>query len=191
MSDGPMIVSRFSRPSGERRPILTLPEMMMYSRSPGSPSAKTVCPRGKSTGCSCLVSAATALGSTPWKIPALARISSTLPLLSSRVVSQARTDHHSPAVGVSMTFDATQNPHVESVEIADWPSRVPVGRPIAYAGAGSNPTPRACRHGRACACRRAGPRRGTRRRRRLPRILGSGGFPRAAGPRSRASASPG
>jgi hypothetical protein len=27
-----------------------------------------------------LVSAATALGSTPWKIPALARISSTLPL---------------------------------------------------------------------------------------------------------------
>src|SRR5262249_9295179 len=51
-----------------------------------SPSAKTVCPRGKSTGCSCLVSAATAPGSTPWKIPALARISSTLPLLSSRVI---------------------------------------------------------------------------------------------------------
>ncbi|COW45193.1 Uncharacterised protein [Mycobacterium tuberculosis] len=61
--------------------------MMMYSRSPGSPSAKTVCPRGKSTGCSCFVSAAIALGSTPWKIPALARISSTLPLqLSDEVI---------------------------------------------------------------------------------------------------------
>src|ERR1700687_2962446 len=49
---------------------------MMYSRSPGSPSANTVCPRGKSTGCNCLVSADTALGSTPWKIPARLRISS-------------------------------------------------------------------------------------------------------------------
>ena len=29
MSDGPMIVSRFSRPSGERRPTFTLPDMMM------------------------------------------------------------------------------------------------------------------------------------------------------------------
>ena len=29
MSDGPMIVRRFSRPSEDRRPILTLPEMMM------------------------------------------------------------------------------------------------------------------------------------------------------------------
>ena len=29
MSEGPMIVSRFSRPSGERRPIFTLPETMM------------------------------------------------------------------------------------------------------------------------------------------------------------------
>ncbi|COX35038.1 Uncharacterised protein [Mycobacterium tuberculosis] len=87
MSDGPMMVNRFSRPSGARRPILTFPEMMMYSRSPGSPSAKTVCPRGKSTGCSCFVSAAIALGSTPWKIPALARISSTLPLqLSDEVI---------------------------------------------------------------------------------------------------------
>ncbi len=83
MSDGPMMVSRFSRPSGERRPIFTLPDVMMYRRSPGSPSANTVCPRGKSTGCSCLVSAATAVGSTPWKIPALARISSTLPPLLS------------------------------------------------------------------------------------------------------------
>ena len=42
MSDGPMIVSRFSRPSGARRTIFTLPETMMYSRSPGSPSAKIV-----------------------------------------------------------------------------------------------------------------------------------------------------
>src|SRR4029077_9378425 len=82
VADAPMMVSRFSRRSGERRPILTFPEMMMNSRSPGSPSANTVCPRGKSTGCNCLVSADTALGSTPWKIPALARISSTLPLLS-------------------------------------------------------------------------------------------------------------
>ncbi len=73
------MVSRFSRPSGGR-PIFTLPEMMMYRHSPGSPSAKTVCPRGKSTGCNCFVSAETAVGSTPWKIPALARISSTLPL---------------------------------------------------------------------------------------------------------------
>ena len=52
MSDGPMTVSRFSRPSGDRRPILTFPEMMMNSRSPGSPSANTVWPHGKSTGCS-------------------------------------------------------------------------------------------------------------------------------------------
>jgi hypothetical protein len=89
MSDGPMMVSRFSRPSGERRPIFTLPEMMMYNRSPGSPSAKTVCPRGKSTGCSCFVSAATAVGSTPWKIPALARISSTMPLQLSNDVIRA------------------------------------------------------------------------------------------------------
>jgi hypothetical protein len=29
MSDWPIIVNRFSRPSAERRPILTLPEMMM------------------------------------------------------------------------------------------------------------------------------------------------------------------
>jgi hypothetical protein len=29
MSEGPMMVSRFSWPSGERLPILTLPEMMM------------------------------------------------------------------------------------------------------------------------------------------------------------------
>ena len=29
MSDGPMIVSRFSRPSEERRPIFTLPDKMM------------------------------------------------------------------------------------------------------------------------------------------------------------------
>ena len=29
MSDGPMIVRRFSRPSEDRRPIFTLPEMMM------------------------------------------------------------------------------------------------------------------------------------------------------------------
>ena len=42
-------------------------------------ATRSVCPRGKSTGRSCLMSAATALGSTPWKIPALARISSTLP----------------------------------------------------------------------------------------------------------------
>jgi hypothetical protein len=60
-----------------RFPILTLPEMMMYSRSPGSPWANTMCPSGKSTGRNCLVSAATALGWTPWKIPALLRISST------------------------------------------------------------------------------------------------------------------
>jgi len=32
-----------SRPSGERRPIFTLPAMMMYSSSPGSPCANTVC----------------------------------------------------------------------------------------------------------------------------------------------------
>ena len=70
-----MMVSRFSWPSGEQRPILTLPEMMMYSRSPGSPWANTVCPSGKPTGRSCLVSAETVLGSTPWKIPALLRIS--------------------------------------------------------------------------------------------------------------------
>ena len=29
MSDGPMMVNRFSRPSEDRRPIFTLPEMMM------------------------------------------------------------------------------------------------------------------------------------------------------------------
>jgi hypothetical protein len=52
MSDGPRMVSRFSRPSGALRTIFTLPETMMYSRSPGSPSTKIVCPRGKSTGCS-------------------------------------------------------------------------------------------------------------------------------------------
>ena len=33
----------------ERMPILTCPETMMYSRSPGSPWPNTVCPRGKST----------------------------------------------------------------------------------------------------------------------------------------------
>jgi hypothetical protein len=70
-------VGRASWPFGDRLPILTLPEMMMYSRSPGSPWANTMCPRGKSAGCSCLVNADTALGSTPWKIPALLRISST------------------------------------------------------------------------------------------------------------------
>jgi hypothetical protein len=72
-----MIVSRFSRPSRERRAILTFPETMMYSRSPGSPSANSVCPRGKSTPRSCLVSADTALGSTPENNPALAKTSST------------------------------------------------------------------------------------------------------------------
>jgi hypothetical protein len=36
-----------------------------------------------------LVSAATAPGSTPWKIPALARISSTLPLQLSNDVMRA------------------------------------------------------------------------------------------------------
>jgi hypothetical protein len=39
MSDGPRMVSRFSRPSVDRRPILILPEMMMNKRSPGAPSA--------------------------------------------------------------------------------------------------------------------------------------------------------
>lgn len=59
---------------------------MMYSRSPGSFREDRVS-TGKSTGCSCFVSAAIALGSTPWKIPALARISSTLPLqLSDEVI---------------------------------------------------------------------------------------------------------
>jgi hypothetical protein len=37
----------------------------MYNRSPGSPWANTMCPRGKSAGCSWLVNADTALGSTP------------------------------------------------------------------------------------------------------------------------------
>jgi hypothetical protein len=77
MSDGPKMASSVSWPFGDRLPILTLPEMMMYSRSPGSPRANTVCPRGNSAGCNWLVSADTALGSTPWKIPALLRISST------------------------------------------------------------------------------------------------------------------
>jgi hypothetical protein len=44
-SDGPMMVSRCLCPSGDLRPILTLPETMNYSRSPCSPSANTVCPR--------------------------------------------------------------------------------------------------------------------------------------------------
>jgi hypothetical protein len=35
-----MMVSRFSCPSDERMPILTCPETMMYSRSPGSPLAE-------------------------------------------------------------------------------------------------------------------------------------------------------
>jgi hypothetical protein len=78
MSDGPKMASRVSWPFGDRLPILTLPEMMMYSRSPGSPWANTVCPRGKSAARSWLVSADAALGSTPWKIPALLRISSTV-----------------------------------------------------------------------------------------------------------------
>ncbi len=50
---------------------------MMYRRSPGSPSAKITCPRGNSTVSSVWASASAAAGSTPWKMPALARVSST------------------------------------------------------------------------------------------------------------------
>jgi hypothetical protein len=39
MSGGPMRVSSFTRPSGERRAIFTLPEAMTYTRSHNSPAA--------------------------------------------------------------------------------------------------------------------------------------------------------
>jgi hypothetical protein len=84
MSEGPKIPSRFSRPSGDFRPIFTLPDWMMYSRSPGSPSAKITWPRGNSTDSSVCASASAAAGSTPWKMPARARVSSTSSLLSRR-----------------------------------------------------------------------------------------------------------
>jgi hypothetical protein len=73
-----MMVSRFAAIRRSARD-LDLPGDDDVEPVAGGPSANTVCPRGKSTGCSCEMSAETALGSTPWKIPALARISSTLP----------------------------------------------------------------------------------------------------------------
>ena len=78
MSDGPITASRFSRPSGECRPSLTLPDRMMNSRSPSSPSEKIALPRAYSTVSNCEARAAAASGSTPWKIPAFASVSSTL-----------------------------------------------------------------------------------------------------------------
>ncbi len=65
MSEGPATISRFSRPSGDLRPIFTFPAATMYSRSPGSPSAKITCPRGNSAGSSACASASAACGSTP------------------------------------------------------------------------------------------------------------------------------
>ncbi len=45
ISPGPRIASRFSRPSPEVRPSFTLPSMMTYTRSPGSPSWKSTSER--------------------------------------------------------------------------------------------------------------------------------------------------
>ena len=89
MSDGPATISRFSRPSGDLRPILTLPEATMYNRSPGSPSAKMTWPRGKSTFSSDSDNASAACGSTPWKMPARIKVSSTGCSSSSRRVTGA------------------------------------------------------------------------------------------------------
>src|SRR6201998_3812422 len=67
---------------------------MMYIPWPGSPSWKMTCPRRKPTGCSCFGNAATAPGSTPRKIAARARISSSaLPRAREATRSQSRWLH--------------------------------------------------------------------------------------------------
>ncbi len=71
-----MIVSRFSRPSGERRPSFTLPETMCTAGHRLTLVEDDV-PAREIDGLKRLTSAATAEGSTPWKMPALARTSST------------------------------------------------------------------------------------------------------------------
>ena len=76
-SDGPMIATRFSRPSDDRRPSFTLPASTMNRLSPGSPSWNRMVPRGASTISNSLASASTDSGSTPWNNPALRMISST------------------------------------------------------------------------------------------------------------------
>ena len=47
ISPGPSTASRFSRPSEAVRPSLTLPSVMTYSLSPGSPSWKSTSPRSR------------------------------------------------------------------------------------------------------------------------------------------------
>src|SRR3954447_5910575 len=71
------MATRFSRPSGERRPSFTLPVRTMYRLSPGSPSLKSRARRGASKISNSPASASTSSGSTPWNSPARRRISST------------------------------------------------------------------------------------------------------------------
>src|SRR3954467_3508554 len=71
------MATRFSRPSGARRPSFTFPARTMYRLSPGSPSLKSTAPRGASKISNSPDSASTSSGSTPWNSPALRRMSST------------------------------------------------------------------------------------------------------------------
>src|SRR5690606_26694775 len=88
MSAGPKMPSRFSLPSADLRRIFTFPDRMLYSLSPGSPSWKMTWPRGNSTLSNVCASASAAAGSTPWKMPARARTSSTSCLLSHATFAQ-------------------------------------------------------------------------------------------------------
>src|SRR3954465_9954388 len=107
------MATRFSRPSGERRPSFTFPVRTMYRLSPGSPSLKSTAPRGASKISNSPPSAPTSSGSTPWNSPARRRISSTCAPRSpaaASLVTVRRESSGSPGASLGRLAPAAPQP---------------------------------------------------------------------------------